>query len=99
MRASRRTPTCAAPISGTPMTEAGAPLLQVKDLTAWYGESQALHGVAFDLRRGELVTLVGRNGAGKTTTLKAIMGMIPHRRGSVVMDSVELIDRPSDRIA
>jgi branched-chain amino acid transport system ATP-binding protein len=81
------------------MAENGAPLLQVKDLMAWYGESQALHGVAFDMLRGEVVTLVGRNGAGKTTTLKAIMGMIGKRKGSVVMDAAELIGLPSEKIA
>ncbi len=52
------------------MLDVTAPLLAVKDLQAWYGESHILHGVNFDVREGEVVTLLGRNGAGKTTTLK-----------------------------
>jgi len=75
------------------------PLLQVADLHAWYGESHVLHGVAFDVRAGEVVTLLGRNGAGKTTTLKSVMGMVPRREGSVRFRGEELIDRPSNLIA
>jgi branched-chain amino acid transport system ATP-binding protein len=58
-------------------------LLVVRDLHAWYGESHILHGVTFDVRAGEVVTLLGRNGAGKTTTLKSIMGMVDRRNGSI----------------
>src|SRR5688500_15595606 len=65
-----------------PMT-APASLLKVEGLQAWYGESHILHGVGFEVREGEVVTLLGRNGAGKTTTLKSIMGMVPRRGGSV----------------
>jgi len=75
------------------------PLLAVRDLHAWYGESHILHGVAFDVRAGEVVTLLGRNGAGKTTTLKSIMGIVARRRGSVVFGGQELIHRPSNAIA
>jgi len=78
------------------MTE---PLLAVKDLHAWYGESHILHGVDFEVRPGETVTLLGRNGAGKTTTLKSVMGMVGHRRGSVRFDGRETIGLPSNRIA
>ena len=53
---------------------------------AWYGESHILHGVDFDVRAGEVVTLLGRNGAGKTTTLKSIMGVVPRREGSIVFE-------------
>ena len=74
-------------------------LLAVRDLEAWYGESHILHGVAFDVREGEVVTLLGRNGVGKTTTLKAIMGIIESRTGSVRFEGKELIKRPSDVIA
>jgi branched-chain amino acid transport system ATP-binding protein len=74
-------------------------LLAVKDLQAWYGESHILHGVSFDVRAGEVVTLLGRNGVGKTTTLKAIMGIIDSRTGSVRFESKELIKRSSDVIA
>ena len=75
------------------------PLLAVKDLQAWYGESHILHGVTFDVRSGEVVTLLGRNGAGKTTTLKSIMGMVGHRTGSVRFEGRELITLSSDMIA
>jgi branched-chain amino acid transport system ATP-binding protein len=74
-------------------------LLAVKDLEAWYGESHILHGVTFDVCEGEVVTLLGRNGVGKTTTLKAIMGIIDSRTGSVRFEGKELIKRPSDVIA
>ncbi|OLD37418.1 MAG: ABC transporter ATP-binding protein [Candidatus Rokubacteria bacterium 13_1_40CM_2_68_8] len=74
-------------------------LLEVRDLHAWYGESHILHGVEFEIRRGEMVTLLGRNGAGKTTTLKAIMGIVGRRRGSVRLEGRELIALPSNRIA
>jgi len=76
-----------------------APLLAVRDLHAWYGESHILHGVDFEIRPGEMVTLLGRNGAGKTTTLKSIMGIVSRRRGSVRLEGRELIDLPSNRIA
>ena len=76
-----------------------AALLAVKDLQAWYGESHVLHGVDFEVRPGEVVTLLGRNGVGKTTTLKAIMGIIESRAGSVRYEGTELIARSSDVIA
>jgi len=79
--------------------ESGAALLEVRDLHAWYGESHVLHGVDFEVRRGEVVTLLGRNGAGKTTTLKSVMGMVSSRRGSIRFDGHELIMLPSNRIA
>jgi branched-chain amino acid transport system ATP-binding protein len=88
-------------ISGRVMREAdaGTPLLAVRDLHAWYGESHVLHGVTFEVRRGEVVTLLGRNGAGKTTTLKCLMGMIPRREGSIVFEGTETIAMPSHAIA
>jgi branched-chain amino acid transport system ATP-binding protein len=75
------------------------PLLAVEALQAWYGESHILHGVSFEVRAGEVVTLLGRNGVGKTTTLKSIMGMIEARTGSVRFDGRELIGLSSDAIA
>jgi len=78
---------------------AAAPLLKVRDLQAWYGESHILHGVAFDVGQGEVVTLLGRNGAGKTTTLKSIMGVVPRREGSVIFEQQEIVRLPSNRIA
>src|SRR5215208_6886156 len=74
-------------------------LLRVENLHAWYGESHILHGMAFAVGEGEVVTLLGRNGAGKTTTLRAIMGIIPQRTGSVRYRGTELVGLPSNRIA
>ena len=76
-----------------------APLLSVRGLSAWYGESQILHGVDFDVPAGEVVTLLGRNGAGKSTTLKSIMGVLPRREGSIVFDGTETIRLASNRVA
>jgi branched-chain amino acid transport system ATP-binding protein len=81
------------------MLDVRTPLLAIKDLQAWYGESHILHGVAFDVYEGEVVTLLGRNGAGKTTTMKSIMGIVGHRTGSVRLQGNELIGRTSDQIA
>ena len=75
------------------------PMLVVKALNAWYGESHILHGVDFEVARGEVVTLLGRNGAGKTTTLKSIMGIVPRREGSITFEGQETIRMPSNRIA
>src|SRR6476469_1122261 len=75
------------------------PLLKVEELQAWYGESHILHGVDFEVPRGEVVTLLGRNGAGKNTTLKSIMGMVGRRDGSIVCEGAETIGLPSQRIA
>ena len=76
-----------------------ASLLAVRELNAWYGESHILHGVAFDVAAGEVVTLLGRNGAGKTTTMKSIMGIVGRREGSISLDGAETIRLPSNRIA
>jgi len=81
------------------MLDVRTPMLAIKDLQAWYGESHILHGVTFDVHEGEVVTLLGRNGAGKTTTLKSIMGIVGHRAGSVLFHGDELIGRTSDQIA
>src|SRR4051812_41918554 len=77
----------------------GGALLRVQDLHAWYGESHILHGMDFVVEEGEVVTLLGRNGAGKTTTLRAIMGIVPQRRGAIEFGGTELVDLPSNRIA
>jgi branched-chain amino acid transport system ATP-binding protein len=85
------------------MLDAKAPgetaLLTVAGLSAWYGESQVLHGIDIRVGEGELVTLLGRNGAGKTTTLKSIMGMIAKRKGSIRFSGEELIALASNTIA
>ena len=83
------------------MTESpkSAPLLKVEGLNAWYGESHILHGIDFEIGKGELVTLLGRNGAGKTTTLRSIMGIVEKRSGSVTFEGQQLVGHPSNVIA
>jgi branched-chain amino acid transport system ATP-binding protein len=73
--------------------------LSVRDVHGWYGESHVLHGMSFDVNAGEVVTLLGRNGAGKTTTMRAIMGMLANRKGSIRYGGEELIRLKSNRIA
>jgi branched-chain amino acid transport system ATP-binding protein len=74
-------------------------MLEVKDLNAWYGESHILHGVDFEVREGEVVTLLGRNGAGKTTTMKSIMGVVPRREGSIKFRGSETVGMTSNLVA
>ncbi|WP_342104547.1 ABC transporter ATP-binding protein [Methylobacterium sp. SI9] len=74
-------------------------LLTVRGLEGWYGESHVLHGIDIDVRTGEVITLLGRNGAGKTTTLRAIIGILGKRAGSIVYDGVETIRIASRNIA
>lgn len=78
---------------------APAPLLRVDGLDAWYGDSHVLHGLGFEVRDGEVVTLLGRNGAGKTTTLRAIIGILQQRRGSIFFAGREIIRDSSNTIA
>jgi branched-chain amino acid transport system ATP-binding protein len=73
--------------------------LEVTDLHGWYGESHVLHGVNFHVDEGEVVTLLGRNGAGRTSTLRAIMGLIGSRKGSIKVRGQETIDLATHRIA
>ena len=77
----------------------GGEMLQVADLEAWYGESHILHGVTLTVQEGEVITILGRNGAGRTTTLRAIMGMVGARTGSVLIDGVETVRLAPHRIA
>ncbi len=74
-------------------------MLEVRGLHAWYGESHILHGVDFDVREGEVVTLLGRNGAGKTTTMKSIMGLVPKRTGHVGFNGTETVGCTPNTIA
>ncbi len=74
-------------------------MLKVRELTGFYGASQALFGMEFSVDAGEVVTLMGRNGMGKTTTIHAIMGMLPARRGVIEFDGHRLDRLPSFRIA
>jgi branched-chain amino acid transport system ATP-binding protein len=73
------------------------PLLEVEGLNAYYGETQALHGVSFALEAGGITTLLGANGAGKTTTLRAICGMVP-TKGAVRLDGKAIAGRPTEEI-
>ena len=74
-------------------------MLQVRDLDAFYGSSQALFGMELGIEAGEVVTLMGRNGMGKTTTVHAIMGLLPARRGIVEFEGRRVEGLPSFRIA
>ncbi|HDY95900.1 MAG: ABC transporter ATP-binding protein [Sulfitobacter litoralis] len=74
-------------------------LLKVKDLQGWYDESHVLHGIDFEVRQGEVVTLLGRNGAGKTSTLLAIMGILAKRAGSITFNGTEMISLQPRQIA
>ena len=76
-----------------------ARFLEVSDLQGWYGESHVLHGIHFHVDEGEVVTLLGRNGAGRTSTLRAIMGLIGSRKGSIKVKGTETIGLPTHRIA
>jgi ABC-type branched-chain amino acid transport systems, ATPase component len=81
------------------MAEGDPPLLSVEGVHGHYGESHVLHGMDFVVRAGEVVTLLGRNGAGKTTTMRAIIGILGQRRGSIRFAGRETIGLPSNRIA
>ena len=73
-------------------------LLEVKDLTVFYGVIQALKGISFEVEKGEIVTLIGANGAGKTTTMQSIMGLIPIKSGTVVYDGTDITKKPCHKI-
>lgn len=84
------------------MTSAHQPdfeFLRVTDLHAFYGESHILHGIDLHLKRGEVVSLLGRNGAGRSTTLKSLIGMVEKRSGSIMINGCETIGMPSHHIA
>jgi branched-chain amino acid transport system ATP-binding protein len=74
-------------------------LLRISDLHAFYGESHILHGIDLQVGRGEAVTLLGRNGSGRTTTLKSVLGLVPRRTGSIMMNGRETIGLPPHRVA
>jgi len=81
------------------MTETSKVVLDIADLHAWYGESKALHGMNFDIREGELVTLLGRNGAGKTTALRCIMGLVRKKMGAITYRGENVAARAPEIIA
>lgn len=74
-------------------------LLQANDIETCYGASQVLFGMSFDVKAGEVVTLLGRNGMGKSTLVKSITGLMAPRRGTVQLDGIELAGRPAHRVA
>ncbi len=74
-------------------------VLKVENLNAWYGESHVLHGVNFSVRKGEVVTLLGRNGSGRTSTLRSIMGLVGRRAGSIIVNGVETCHMSTHKIA
>jgi branched-chain amino acid transport system ATP-binding protein len=76
-----------------------AELLRVRGLHAFYGESHILHGLDFEANRAEVVTLLGRNGAGRTTTLRALLGLVGKRTGSILIDGHEAIALAPHRVA
>ena len=73
-------------------------LLEVKDLTVYYGVIQALKGISFEVNKGEIVTLIGANGAGKTTTMQSIMGLIPASAGMVTYNGTDITKMPCHKI-
>ena len=75
------------------------PKLEISGLDAFYGRAQILSGIALRAAAGEATALLGRNGAGKSTTLRSVMGLVPHRRGSIRFDGVEILGRPTYEIA
>ena len=76
-----------------------APLLQVSDLNAWYGESHVLHGVNLTVAQGEMICILGRNGMGKTTTLRTIMGLLRKRTGTITFAGQDMLRAPLHRVA
>jgi branched-chain amino acid transport system ATP-binding protein len=74
-------------------------LLRLTDVHAWYGESHILHGIDLTVNKGEVVTLLGRNGAGRTTTLRAILGLVGRRTGSIMVNGNEAVNLPTHKIA
>ena len=77
----------------------GGAVLEIAGLNAWYGESHVLHGVDLSVRKGEVVTLLGRNGAGRTSSLKSVLGLVGRRAGSIRVNGVEAIGMPPHAIA
>ena len=76
-----------------------APALEIKNLNAWYGESHVLHGINLSVNKGEVVCLLGRNGAGRTTTLRAILGLVTNRTGSIKVNEHDVMAMPTHQVA
>ena len=76
-----------------------APALEIKNLNGWYGESHVLHGINLSVNKGEVVCLLGRNGAGRTTTLRAILGLVTNRTGSIKVNGHDVMGMPTHQVA
>ena len=76
-----------------------APALEINNLNAWYGESHVLHGINLSVNKGEVVCLLGRNGAGRTTTLRAILGLVTNRTGSIKVNEHDVMGMPTHQVA
>ena len=81
------------------MSTSSTDAIHIRDLHTWYGESHILHGINVDVKRGEVVTLLGRNGAGRTTTLRALMGLTGKRTGAIRVNDTETIQMAPHQIA
>jgi len=81
------------------MSRSSREKIRISDLHAFYGESHILHGIDLNIRQGELVTLLGRNGSGRSTTLRAVMGMVGRRSGSIMVNGNETLNLAPHRIA
>ena len=77
----------------------GTPALEINNLNAWYGESHVLHGINLSVNKGEVVCLLGRNGAGRTTTLRAILGLVTNRTGSIKVSGHDVMGMPTHQVA
>jgi len=77
----------------------GTPALEINNLNAWYGESHVLHGINLSVNKGEVVCLLGRNGAGRTTTLRAILGLVTNRTGSIKVNEHDVMSMPTHQVA
>jgi len=77
----------------------GTPALEIKDLNAWYGESHVLHGINLSVNKGEVICLLGRNGAGRTTTLRAVLGLVSSRTGSIKINGLDVLGMPTHEVA
>jgi branched-chain amino acid transport system ATP-binding protein len=75
------------------------PALEINNLNAWYGESHVLHGINLSVNKGEVVCLLGRNGAGRTTTLRAILGLVTNRTGSIKVNEHDVMTMPTHQVA
>ncbi|MBB3975543.1 branched-chain amino acid transport system ATP-binding protein [Rhizobium azooxidifex] len=75
------------------------PMLQVKGLNSWYGESHVLHGVDMTVGEGEMITILGRNGVGKSTTLRTIVGILRERKGQILFDGKDMMNVPLHKTA